>query len=677
MPAPESVSGHESEPAHASLPAQASVPAHASVPAPESVSTPESASVPERTLTGDNSASPSISTELYLNGGNSINRKQSTELFRSIDDLLQNQEDFLGAELNSLFEAEANESSIQTRTAVSTARNYAGSSETLDDGLDSSSRTRQHATRMPGLTGRGKASLFYEGDNEDVNGMSSLSRALAINGINPAPAFLAADLSIGGTTSKNRFRASIEKSSGSGLVFNSPAHHRDLFQEMMDEGEEGLLTQQRPGLSALSISSEDNIKCSGFMIDASIDAQAYSDLELLTGRSAGSNSSTDSYAYSPGKFGGLGLNDEAILQSALFTSRGASSPVGQRMTRDPDAAAAALLGDLDSEGPGQSPHKRTAQSPQAQAAARNGKDAEGGKGSKKKMNPALYEMEYGDFMHRLSIPQCSDLRAVIAKFLWSVLGPSGNGTVPAPLQDPPGPDYVFHGTKDLEKRCVSFFDAVVIHIRKHPRWSHEPEEKFSSIRDCLEQHCMLQLATLALKTTYNAETEEDDRIVYRKVRCLQFLKPAVFDINPALHNDKIWQVAGAELAKINDPLCITPGDKNACIVRCAAVIFRALSLASKKLSQGKDDGSTCGADDFLPLFIWVVLRAQVPGLLATSNYIEAFLNPERLMGKDGYCLMNLRSAIMFIKDLTASSVTMDAEQFEIFYKAAQAANAEP
>jgi hypothetical protein len=254
----------------------------------------------------------------------------------------------------------------------------------------------------------------------------------------------------------------------------------------------------------------------------------------------------------------------------------------------------------------------------------------------------------------------------------SILGPSGKGTPPNAFQDMPK-DSIFYGSKDMEKRCRAFFEAMDAHMRKHPRWSHEPDEKFSSIRDCLEHYCMQSLATMGYEASKAEESDEDDVLVFRKIRCLQFLKPEALDINPALHNEKIWSIAGAELAQINAATCTTPGAKNACIVRCAAVIFRALSLASKKMSNGKEDGSTCGADDFLPLFIWVVLRAQVPLLFANCDYIEAYLNPNRLMGKDGYCLMNLRSALMFIKDLSAEGVTMEADAFNASFAAAEAA----
>jgi hypothetical protein len=55
--------------------------------------------------------------------------------------------------------------------------------------------------------------------------------------------------------------------------------------------------------------------------------------------------------------------------------------------------------------------------------------------------------------------------------------------------------------------------------------------------------------------------------------------------------------------------------------------------------------SAPGADDFLPLLIWVVLHCHVPQLVSNCEYIQSFHNPIHLRGKAGYCLVNLRCQI--------------------------------
>jgi hypothetical protein len=102
------------------------------------------------------------------------------------------------------------------------------------------------------------------------------------------------------------------------------------------------------------------------------------------------------------------------------------------------------------------------------------------------------------------------------------------------------------------------------------------------------------------------------------------------------------------------------------------IIFRSLSLARVKQeameSNSRTDRSNppqlAGADDFLPLFIWVVLRCHMTGLYSNCEYIQTYLNPARLMSKSGYCLINLRSAIEFVNYLEPSSINIDPDFFQ-------------
>ena len=78
-----------------------------------------------------------------------------------------------------------------------------------------------------------------------------------------------------------------------------------------------------------------------------------------------------------------------------------------------------------------------------------------------------------------------------------------------------------------------------------------------------------------------------------------------------------------------------------------------------------------GADDLLPLFIWIVLRSQSPRLHSNCAYIHAFLSPVRLMGQEGYCLVNLESATAFLTDIVPESLNMDPAEFSRQLKAAE------
>lgn len=130
-------------------------------------------------------------------------------------------------------------------------------------------------------------------------------------------------------------------------------------------------------------------------------------------------------------------------------------------------------------------------------------------------------------------------------------------------------------------------------------------------------------------------------------------------------------------------------------VKCVTIIFRSLSVARVKqeaelMQQRQDDQQTrkengipednssddngsgnkrpemtlAGADDFLPLFIWVVLQSRVPRLYSNCEYVQAYLNPARLKGQPGYCLINLHSAVSFLSYLDPTSLNVDVAYFE-------------
>ena len=68
-----------------------------------------------------------------------------------------------------------------------------------------------------------------------------------------------------------------------------------------------------------------------------------------------------------------------------------------------------------------------------------------------------------------------------------------------------------------------------------------------------------------------------------------------------------WPSAQAEIRRI--AAYKTPQDKVACVVRCSQTIMNLLSIASSK--------SVPAADDFVPVMVFVIIKANPPSLLST------------------------------------------------------------
>ena len=89
----------------------------------------------------------------------------------------------------------------------------------------------------------------------------------------------------------------------------------------------------------------------------------------------------------------------------------------------------------------------------------------------------------------------------------------------------------------------------------------------------------------------------------------------------------------------------TPKDKIQCVLRCSQTIMNLLSLASER--------STPAADDFMPVLIFVLIKANPFGLLSTVQYVNSFYG-NRLQGEEQYWWLQLTSAIEFIKTMDYS-----------------------
>ncbi|KAK7094714.1 GTPase-activating protein and VPS9 domain-containing protein 1-like isoform X2 [Littorina saxatilis] len=110
------------------------------------------------------------------------------------------------------------------------------------------------------------------------------------------------------------------------------------------------------------------------------------------------------------------------------------------------------------------------------------------------------------------------------------------------------------------------------------------------------------------------------------------------------HFECPWPAAQHEILMIN--AYKTPKDKLKCVLRCSQTIMNLLSLANER--------SVPAADDFMPVLIFVLIKANPPCLLSTIQYVESFYK-NRLHGEEQYWWMQFSSAVEFIKTMDYSA----------------------
>ncbi|KAI0098632.1 hypothetical protein GGR51DRAFT_426861 [Nemania sp. FL0031] len=166
------------------------------------------------------------------------------------------------------------------------------------------------------------------------------------------------------------------------------------------------------------------------------------------------------------------------------------------------------------------------------------------------------------------------------------------------------------------------------------------------------------------KGQHQEDVERDD-ILAQKVSIYGWVREEHLDIPAVTDSGKRFlALAQQELLKIRSYRA--PRDKIICVLNCCKVIFGLLK-------HNKSDSS---ADSFMPLLIYVVLRANPEHLVSNVQYILRFRNQEKLGGEAGYYLSSLMGAVQFIENMDRTTLTISDEDFEKNVEAAVSAIAE-
>ncbi|KAI7875402.1 hypothetical protein K492DRAFT_210947 [Lichtheimia hyalospora FSU 10163] len=201
------------------------------------------------------------------------------------------------------------------------------------------------------------------------------------------------------------------------------------------------------------------------------------------------------------------------------------------------------------------------------------------------------------------------------------------------------------------KIIQDFLDFIYVKMRECDVWRNVSEQEFENAKEGMEKLVMNRLyhATFTPSTT---DDKERDEILHQKISIFRWIRAEHLDIPDTTHNESFLTFAESELLKINNYKA--PRDKLICILNCCKVIFGLIKHV---------DGEG-GADKFLPILIYVVLRANPPRLVSNVQYISRFRNPEHLQSESGYYLTNLLGSITFIESMDANSLSITKEEFD-------------
>ncbi|KAJ0976025.1 hypothetical protein J5N97_017990 [Dioscorea zingiberensis] len=261
----------------------------------------------------------------------------------------------------------------------------------------------------------------------------------------------------------------------------------------------------------------------------------------------------------------------------------------------------------------------------------------GGGGSSDVFGSSTAPLTWHDFLDRMRHPSAADFVKSIKSFIVSF-----SNKAPDPEKD--------------SAAVQEFLSNMEGAFRVHMLWAGSSEEELESAGEGLEKYIMTKLFNRAFASL--PEDVKHDEELYEKISLLQqFVSPENLDIKPNFRNETSWLLAQKELQKIN--MYKAPRDKLVCILNCCKVINNLLINAS---IASKDDPP--GADDFLPVLIYVTIKANPPQLYSNLLYIERYRRRSRLVSESAYFFTNIVSAESFIWNISAESLSMDEIEFQ-------------
>ncbi|XP_041048943.1 GTPase-activating protein and VPS9 domain-containing protein 1 isoform X3 [Carcharodon carcharias] len=173
-------------------------------------------------------------------------------------------------------------------------------------------------------------------------------------------------------------------------------------------------------------------------------------------------------------------------------------------------------------------------------------------------------------------------------------------------------------------------------------WQNASEEQLQDAQMAIERSVMNRIFKLAFYPNQDGDILRD-QLFYEHIQRLCKVVSAnhrALQIPEVYLKEAPWPSAQSEVRTIN--AYKTPRDKVQCILRMCSTIMNLLSLAN--------EDSVPGADDFVPVLVFVLIKANPPCLLSTVQYINNFY-ASRLGGEESYWWMQFTAAVEFIKTI--------------------------
>ncbi|VDB90681.1 unnamed protein product [Peniophora sp. CBMAI 1063] len=218
---------------------------------------------------------------------------------------------------------------------------------------------------------------------------------------------------------------------------------------------------------------------------------------------------------------------------------------------------------------------------------------------------------------------------------------------------------------DQIKLINDFLGFISHKMRDVEPWKNASDAEFENAMEGMEKLVMNrlydfiftpQVARAVPPRPVTTDDLERDRVLAQRIALFGWIEPRHLDVPVGEGNNGtngFLMFAQSELIKVNHYKA--PRDKLICILNTCKVIFGLI----------RHLGTAESADTFIPILIFVVLKANPEHLLSNVEFINRFRNPAKLQSEAGYYLSSLMGAVSFIETMDHTSLSnITQEEFE-------------
>ncbi|CAG9584014.1 conserved hypothetical protein [Leishmania major strain Friedlin] len=247
------------------------------------------------------------------------------------------------------------------------------------------------------------------------------------------------------------------------------------------------------------------------------------------------------------------------------------------------------------------------------------------------------EIFYSEFERLMSLRCAGSLAKVMSEYV------SNNQHLQQPIQS----SAVYN---KFVERCHAL-------LRRTPRLSVD-KERMTIMQEGVERYVTSRLYHQLFNVSED-ERRKNERMQQKLLR-LENMAPADLDALPEVERHHVWGQAMFELDGMD--FFKSPREKLRCGMRSCELLSLAVGdilgqrreakraeKAAKTAASGNAGGVPLafGADEFLPCFLLLVLRARPLSFVQNVLYIEKFRCPALMSTEESYCLATLQSSLLF------------------------------